>query len=158
VEVLSRLKLKRRSTISGCREYTLTKEAQGASIRRLSSGTAGSSDRDLLWENGGSAEKISAASLRKERKHRARADREREMERERELKSKDERERQKNKPERRDNKQRSKTEKERPKTGILDPWFSFCNMILRLVCRKEDNERRSDHPIRQQPTRQYQNC
>ncbi|KAF8541073.1 hypothetical protein BDD12DRAFT_979887 [Trichophaea hybrida] len=116
-------KLKRRSTTSGSREHSISREALSGSVRRLSGSTSRSSEHsrgDMFWENGGSVEEISAATMRKERKHRER-EKEQKNREETEPRSKDERERDRDRRDRRDEKRekrhhRNKSERERART------------------------------------------
>ena len=97
------MNLKRRSTTSGTREHSITRDSLGMSSRRLSSGTPRSSANaaEMFWENGGTKEEISAAALKKEKRHR-----------EREARSREDRDR--GKDEKREKKHRSKSSKSGP--------------------------------------------
>jgi hypothetical protein len=120
-----RQKLKHRATTSGSREHSIAREAL-AHNRRLSGSTSRSSNReDMLWENGGTSEEISAAALRKEKKReqkerekelRREEERDRERAREQEIERERERDRRDDKRERKHH--RSKSEKDRSKTGM----------------------------------------
>lgn len=106
VRALARRKLKRRSTTSGTREQSMSRDAVlAANARRLSSGTARSSGGEMFWESGGTQEEISAAALKRERKHKERSERD-----------KDQRGKEDRRDEKREKKHRSKRDS---KSGML---------------------------------------